>query len=95
MKLRMVSYFEVSEDTLQECGIEDYKAEDFKNHLSFYDFMDISDYYGIADVSFVSDDCDVEKCEEYEANLIADALAQQGHALSPAALNKLFLLLTS
>lgn len=75
MKLRMVSYFEVSEDTLQECGIEDYKAEDFKNHLSFYDFMDISDYYGIADVSFVSDDCDVEKCEEYEANLIADALA--------------------
>lgn len=70
MKLRMVSYFEVSEETLQEYEIEDWKAEDFKNHLSFWDFLEMSDYYGIADVSFVSDDCDVEKCEEYEANLI-------------------------
>lgn len=70
MKLRMVSYFEISEDALKEYEVEDWNAEDFKNYLSFYDFLDMSDYYGIADVSFVSDDCNVEKCEEYEANLI-------------------------
>ena len=74
MKLRMVSYFEFSKEALEEYGVKDWTAEDFKNCLSFWDFVELSDYLGIADVSFVSDDCDVEKCEEYEANLIAEAL---------------------
>lgn len=65
MKIRMVVYFDIPEEELPP----EYENGDI-NYWGIYDFLDLSQYLGIADVSYVSDDCDVEKCQEYEENLI-------------------------
>ena len=74
MILRTVLYFDIDDFDIKsyenEIGRELKTAEDIKRCFGIYDYFNLCMDVNIANVSFVSDNCDIDKCEEYEANLI-------------------------